>query len=143
MNRIAQEVHDLWVKAIWIFWDSALYGKYLKVYKKMHKLERIKHPVVFVEGCAGGIDIHVLPTCQKLWDEGIQTFYSCQGGPSTVRLSDGRIYSKRAYVTVLVEDAERVCKILKDRHPKIDRPNPKGPYKDRIAVRFDPSEEAL
>lgn len=100
----------------------------------------IEHPTIYLKDRGHFIDLHVLPICELLWSEGIETFYSCQGGPSSYT-RNGKIWSTRAYVQILRKDAERACKLLKGLRPKIDD-EPGCVHKDRVAIRFTPPEKA-
>jgi hypothetical protein len=121
------------LKLIWGFWDSKVYD----LIKKPKEYKSIRHEMIYLEDRHHEVDILVLPVCQKLWDAGIETYYSCQGGPDSIRIRDGKVYSHRAYVSVKEVDAEKVCAILADRNPRIDI-NPRRVHADRCAVRFDP-----
>lgn len=102
---------------------------------------RIVHKQVQVDKRGHFVDVHVLPACQLLWDAGIDTFYSCQGGPTYVN-PDGSLYHTKAYIQILKRDSERTCEILADRNPTIFV-HPSGVHKDRCSIDFDPSIEAL
>lgn len=112
---------------------------------KPRKVEGIWHPQVFVQHRRCMVDVNVLPELRILWANDIETFYSCQGGPSARRLKDGKIFFNKAYVQVYITDAEKVCELLRYAKPKIDWPkNPMRNYhRDRMAVRFKPSKPAM
>jgi hypothetical protein len=80
---------------------------------------------------------------QMLWDAGIQTFFSCQGGPDKLYLYGGgkKIKSDRAMVVILKKDADRVCKILTHLNPTIEKWDNRY-RRDHAAIKFDPSQEA-
>lgn len=83
------------------------------------------------------VDVHILPICRTLWEAGIETFFSCQGGVDNVRVNTRKLHASRAYVVVLTKDKKKALRILKDLHPKADkRRGLEDPY--RIAIRFDP-----
>lgn len=101
----------------------------------MSKTELILHPTIYLKNRGHQIDMHVYEPCARLWENGIKTFFSCQGGP---QMQDGRLIQKRAYVVVKRKDAKKACKVLKDLNPKIDD---NLLYK-RISIKFDASEAA-
>lgn len=129
---------DLWPALLYKVWNSEIFKE---LDRKANWKQRIPHEDVYVEEIDAFVDVHVLPVCQTLWGEGIPTFYSCQGGPAFLRLRDGQYTSNKAYVAILAVDAERVCELLKDRHAYIDMQSIRK-MDDRVAVRFDPSDEA-
>jgi hypothetical protein len=131
----------LWLKIIWAYWDSWVYSKYYE-WRQGEYLD-FMHDTILVRERGCHIDVHVLPICQKLWDAGIETFYSCQGGPSGMNVKSKKIYVNRAYVAVLDRDAKKVADILSDLHPKIEPGKPGAHPHLRAAVRFDPSPEAM
>lgn len=110
--------------------------------RKQSPWVQIDHDQVHIKHRGHWIDLLVYPICQRLWDEGIETFYSCQGGPTGIRLRDGRVFRTRAYLVVFEKDAKKVCKILKRRNPKVDKVHKKSKHKDRVAIRFDASYQA-
>lgn len=136
-------LHDAWMKLVWKIRDSDTY----EILVLHNKYVFIKHETIFVDDRDVEIDTNVLPICMELWLAGIDTYFSCQGGPDQRDLRTGRIISHKAYVSVDVENAERVCEILNELglRPKTDDftksyDNRKDPTK--IAVRFDPPPPA-
>lgn len=100
----------------------------------------IRHEQVYLRTRGHNVDIHVYPVMQKLWDKGIQTFFSCQGGPSS--LFEGRkIESVRAYVIVLQKDEAKALKVLRRLNPTVE-PWENRDRRDQISIKFDPSPEA-
>lgn len=129
---------DLWPIFLYHVWNSKIFEKIDRI---ANQTQRIPHEEVYVEEVEALIDIHVLPVCELLWAEGIQTYFSCQGGPVLLRLRDGQYTSNKAYVAVLEGHAEKVCDLLRDRHAYIDFRSIGGDN-FLVAVRFDPSDEA-
>ena len=111
--------------------------------KKAKKFWRsASHKQIYLRSRGHRVDIHVYPALYALWTAGIQTFYSCQGGPSAISV-DNSIDSTRAYVVVLKKDVEVTLDILSSLKldPVKDKMK-KRIHKDQIAIRFNPSEEA-
>lgn len=134
-------LHDAWMKLVWKIHDSDTY----QILVLHNKHAKIKHETIFMDDRGVEIDTNILPICMELWIAGIDTYYSCQGGPIYRDLRTGTVRSQRAYVLVDVNQAERVCEILSDLNPKIDDfPNKEDRREDktRIAVRFDPPPPA-
>lgn len=98
--------------------------------------KQILHPTVYLKDRKHEVDIHVYEACSKLWERGIKTFYSCQGGPQINK--DGRIVQKDAYIVVRRKDAKKACKALKGFNPEVDN---NLLYK-RVAIKFDATEAA-
>lgn len=102
----------------------------------------INHEQIYLKTRGHSVDIHVYPTMQRLWDAGIQTFFSCQGGPDSISTHKGRREKNgRAMVVILEKDLKKTLKILADLNPK------KGKWdnryaRDRCGVKFDPLPEA-
>lgn len=101
----------------------------------------IYHKQVYLETRGHSVDIHVYPILQQLWDAGIQTFFSCQGGPDRYHSYKGKIKNARAMVIILKKDKAKAFKVLANRNPKVS-PWPNKMYRDRIAIKFDPLKEA-
>ena len=101
--------------------------------------QRILHPTVYMKDKYVEIDIYVLPVCLRLWEAGIKTFYSCQGGASDI-LGNGKIRSTTAYVSVRDKDVKKACSVLKDLKPKVDK-HPMSKNK-QTALRFEPTKAA-
>ena len=99
--------------------------------------KRILHPTIYLKDRKHEIDIHVYHACRRLWDAGVETYFSCQGGPE-IHHKTGRILQRRAMVVVRRKNANKVCKILSDLNPKI---NDNLLWK-RIAIKFDATEAA-
>lgn len=107
--------------------------------KKKSIFTQIPHEQLWLKDRQHMIDIHVFPSCRLLWVNGIETFYSCQGGPTDLDLKKKKIYFQKAYVQILKRDSKKACKLLSDLNPKIEHG---GDHKDRVCIRFNYSEEA-
>ncbi|MET0786189.1 MAG: hypothetical protein ABWY25_05745 [Paenisporosarcina sp.] len=111
-----------------------------KEWAKKYRWTSVKHKQVYLKTRGHWIDIHVYPIMQQLWDAGIQTFFSCQGGPDKL-LYASKTTSDRAYVVILKKDRDKALKILSHLNPKVG--SWKNRYRrDQIGIKFDPSEEA-
>jgi 5,10-methylenetetrahydrofolate reductase len=109
---------------------------------KVYRWSRIRHEQIYLRTRGHRIDLHAYPILQRLWDAGIQTFYSCQGGPEKLRYQNREVIkSDRAMVIVLKKDQEKTLKILRNLNPEV-KPWGNRTYRDRVAIYFDPSEEA-
>lgn len=108
--------------------------------KKKAMCTPIPHEQLWLRERQHMIDIHVLSSCRLLWVNGIETFYSCQGGPTNLSLKRKKIYFQKAYVQVLKRDGKKACKLLSDLNPKIETG---GDHKDRVCIRFNYSDEAV
>lgn len=97
--------------------------------------ERVLHPEIYLKDRNHSIDLYVFLPCSMLWDKGIKTFYSCQGGPE---IQKGKLGQRKAYVVVHRKDANKACKVLEKFNPKIDN---NLLYK-RVSIKFDANEAA-
>lgn len=106
---------------------------------KIKKLDKgdyeIRHIQVYVPDRGHRVDELILPVLEMLWDNGIRTFYSCQGG--VIEIRNRKMVIARAYVVVLEKDTKKACDLLAHRHPKVDKDR-KRFHMDRTAIRFDP-----
>jgi hypothetical protein len=112
---------------------------------KKQKMEHLWHPQLFVQYRRCYVDVNILPELRVLWANNIETFYSCQGGPTSRRLKDGKIFHQKAYVQVYLTDVDKVCELLWYANPKVDKDKDPAQnfHRDRQAVRFKPSKAAL
>lgn len=102
----------------------------------------VSHEQVYLKTRGHSVDIHVYPTMQKLWDAGIQTFFSCQGGPDRVTTHKGqRITNGRAYVVVLKKDRKKAMKVLVGLNPTKSKWSNRY-RRDQCGIKFDPLPEA-
>lgn len=108
--------------------------------KPKNRFAAIRHEQVYLRTRGHSVDIHVYPVMQRLWDAGIQTFFSCQGGPDAF-YHDHKIKSNRAYVVVLEEDLDRTLKVLKKLNPTVQRWENRN-RRDQVSIKFDASAEA-
>lgn len=102
--------------------------------------QAIRHEQVYMRTRGHSVDIHVYPVMKMLWDAGIQTFFSCQGGPDRL-YSHGKITSNRAYVVILEKDEDQAMMILMPLNPEVKKWENRH-RRDQIAIKFDPSPEA-
>lgn len=100
----------------------------------------VRHKQVYLRTRGHSVDIHVYPVMQMLWDAGIQTFFSCQGGPDKF-YDGGKIKSDKAYVVVLRKDKKKALKILASRNPVVKKWDNRY-RRDQLAIKFDPFPEA-
>lgn len=108
--------------------------------RKKSPWNSVTHEQIYLKTRGHNVDIHVYPIMHRLWDAGIQTFFSCQGGPARL-YGNRRITSDRAYVVVLKKDEAEVLKILSDLNPKTDKWDNRN-RRDQCGIRFDPLPEA-
>ena len=104
------------------------------------KWSSVEHEGIYLRTRGHVVDIHVYPVMQKLWDAGIQTFFSCQGGPDRL-YPRGKVKSSRAYVVILKKDRKKALRILAKLNPEVKKWENRY-RRDQIAIKFDPSPEA-
>ena len=100
----------------------------------------VRHEQIYLKTRGHSVDIHVYPVMQQLWDAGIQTFFSCQGGPARL-YGNRKVTSDRAMVVVLKKDKDKVLKILKKLNPKAGKWENRD-RRNRCGITFDASPEA-
>lgn len=93
---------------------------------KDHQQVLVEHPIFRFPVM---VDEGVHDTLAILWDNGIPTFFSCQGDP------DDEL-TGLAYVVFPEKDADRVMGLFPNW--KLDDPNPHAYFPDRAAARWKP-----